>query len=267
MAKKIQDQDLEISNLKARITNLEASNKSRAYVDEDAPNRGGVGQRDPGEDLQSKSNEKGSESTGEMANILSSMGAANVLASGGQKDVVSTASPHIPPASLSVATASATITPAVATAITKVPTSYTRRIRALRGIILESSQSSQTTSMPTYSTKGKEKMIESEKLSKKKKLEQLSEKAARRLEQEFAQEYQAVRDQLAIDEELARIQTEEYLRQMIEELDRSNEMVNKHMTEYEEAEKNLTLEEKIDLITVLLNYQKNMVQVKKYQAQ
>ncbi|GJU94049.1 hypothetical protein Tco_1318805 [Tanacetum coccineum] len=54
---------------------------------------------------------------------------------------------------------------------------------------------------------------------------------------------------------------------MIDELDRSNEMVNKHMEEYEAAVQNLSLEEKIDLITVLLNYQKNMAQVKKYQAQ
>ncbi|GKD67171.1 hypothetical protein Tco_1309279, partial [Tanacetum coccineum] len=54
---------------------------------------------------------------------------------------------------------------------------------------------------------------------------------------------------------------------MIDELDRSNEMVNKHMAEYEQAEQDLSLEEKIDLIKVLLNYQKNLAQVKKYQAQ
>ncbi|GJU49055.1 hypothetical protein Tco_1218610 [Tanacetum coccineum] len=83
-------------------------------------------------------------------------------------------------------------------------------------------------------------MIESEKLSKKKKLEQLK---------------------------IARVQTKEYLRQMINKLDRSNEMVNKHMEEYEAAEQDLSLEEKIDLITVLLNYRKNMAQVKKYQEQ
>ncbi|GKD64567.1 hypothetical protein Tco_1306675 [Tanacetum coccineum] len=54
---------------------------------------------------------------------------------------------------------------------------------------------------------------------------------------------------------------------MIEELDKSNEMINKHMEEYEAAVQQLSLEEKIDLITVLHNYQKNMAQVKKYQSQ
>ncbi|GJR48961.1 hypothetical protein Tco_1317064 [Tanacetum coccineum] len=63
------------------------------------------------------------------------------------------------------------------------------------------------------------------------------------------------------------VHVEEDLRQMIDELDRSNEMVNKHMAEYEQAEQDLSLEEKIDLIKVLLNYQKNLAQVKKYQAQ
>ncbi|GJS94917.1 hypothetical protein Tco_0801885 [Tanacetum coccineum] len=54
---------------------------------------------------------------------------------------------------------------------------------------------------------------------------------------------------------------------MINELDRSNEMINKHMAEYEEAENDLTIEEKIELITELINYQKDFARIKKYQAQ
>ncbi|GJU43382.1 hypothetical protein Tco_1200648 [Tanacetum coccineum] len=243
---------LQLNDEKVRVKTLEDAEKRRYGVSqEDSPNRGGVDTRVSGEDTAekeaSKSTNKGSESTREIANILSTMGAANVLASGGLKDVVATASLQIPPASLPIPTASTKDASVVATAgeehpttTTRVATSYARRTRASKGIVLESSQPSQTTSMPTYSTKGKEKMIEPEKPSKKKMQEQLK---------------------------IARVQTKEYLRQMINKLDRSNEMVNKHMEEYEAAEQDLSLEEKIDLITMLLNYQKNMAQVKKYQEQ
>ncbi|GJS53846.1 hypothetical protein Tco_0627208 [Tanacetum coccineum] len=54
---------------------------------------------------------------------------------------------------------------------------------------------------------------------------------------------------------------------MINELDRSNVMINKHMAEYEEAKNDLTIEEKTELITKLINYQKDFARIKKYQAQ
>ncbi|GKD23611.1 hypothetical protein Tco_1225314 [Tanacetum coccineum] len=54
---------------------------------------------------------------------------------------------------------------------------------------------------------------------------------------------------------------------MINELDRSNVMINKHMAEYEEVENDLTIEEKIELIKELINYQKDFARIKKYQAQ
>ncbi|GJV54166.1 hypothetical protein Tco_1449907 [Tanacetum coccineum] len=69
------------------------------------------------------------------------------------------------------------------------------------------------------------------------------------------------------DAEIVRIHAEEDLRQMINELDRSNVMINKHMAEYEEAENDLTIEEKTELITELINYQKDFARIKKYQAQ
>ncbi|GJS92083.1 putative ribonuclease H-like domain-containing protein [Tanacetum coccineum] len=85
-----------------------------------------------------KSTDKGSESTREMANVLSSMGAANILASGGLKEVFTTASPPVPHVSLFVPIVAATTsekdsTTAVITTTTAV-TPYTRRTRASRGI-------------------------------------------------------------------------------------------------------------------------------------
>ncbi|GKD64568.1 hypothetical protein Tco_1306676, partial [Tanacetum coccineum] len=212
MAQKISAQDLEISKLKERIKVLEDSNRSHTSAQGDAPNRGGEDLRTSGEDLvgdkeASEKTDKGSDSTSEMENILSSMGAANILASGGLKDVAP-GSQQVPTASLPVAIASETIAPAVATSSPRVPTaitSYLRRTRSSKGIVLKASQPSQITFTTTFSAKGKEKMIDTEKPSKRKLQEQLSEQAARRLEEEFAQEDQAIRDRLVTDAEIARI--------------------------------------------------------------
>ncbi|GKC89691.1 hypothetical protein Tco_1150340 [Tanacetum coccineum] len=54
---------------------------------------------------------------------------------------------------------------------------------------------------------------------------------------------------------------------MIDELDRSNEVIAKHLKEYAQAEDVLSLEDKIELITELAKYQKDLAQIKKYQAQ
>nr|GEV50099.1 uncharacterized mitochondrial protein AtMg00810-like [Tanacetum cinerariifolium] len=88
--------------------------------EEDAPNTRGM---DQGEDLlvgdtvkdNDKSADKGSDSTDEMANVLGTLGAANILASGGLRLVFTTAS-------LSVATAGIVVSPAVATASESFPT-------------------------------------------------------------------------------------------------------------------------------------------------
>ncbi|GJX64604.1 hypothetical protein Tco_0298947 [Tanacetum coccineum] len=71
-----------------------------------------------------------------MANVLSSMRAANILSSRGLKEVFTTASPPVPPVSLFVLTVAATAsekdsTAAVITTTTAV-TPYTRRTRASR---------------------------------------------------------------------------------------------------------------------------------------
>ncbi|GJS19010.1 hypothetical protein Tco_0413482 [Tanacetum coccineum] len=228
----------------------------------------------------SRSTEKVSDSSGVMANVLGTLEAANILASRGLKSTLTTASPLVTPVSATVAPASATVSPVVATASQRDPTAAvststsittpcSRRTKDSKGIILESSQPSHTTSTPTFSTKGKgkEKMIESTSTKKKKTREQLDAQVAKELAEEFAQEEQMLKEQAERDSEVARIQAEEELRLMIDELDRSSEVVNKHMAEYEQAEQDLSLEEKTELINELIKYQKDLAQIKKYQAQ
>ncbi|GKB71347.1 hypothetical protein Tco_0932759 [Tanacetum coccineum] len=139
MAAKIQSQDLEISQLKTRIKALENAQNIRGDVQEDAPNRGGsMDQREEFgiERDSNKSTKKGNESTEEMANVLSSMGAANILASGGLKEVVTTASPQVATTSLQVAPASTTDTPVALASVIDTPVVATAS--DVRGIYIES---------------------------------------------------------------------------------------------------------------------------------
>ncbi|GKD08186.1 hypothetical protein Tco_1187871 [Tanacetum coccineum] len=198
---------------------------------------------DQGEDFSierdsNKSTDKGSESTREMVNVLSSMGAANILASGGLKEVFTTASPPVPPVSLFVPTVAATAsekdsTTAVITTTTVV-TPYTRRTRASRWVVMTSS-SPIPINIPSISKedKGKGIMTEPAKPTKQK---------------------------------IGRLHTEGEFKMMIDELDRSNEVIAKHLKEYAQAEDVLSLEDKIELITELAKYQKDLAQIKKYQA-
>nr|GFA77432.1 hypothetical protein [Tanacetum cinerariifolium] len=71
--------------------------------------------------------------------------------------------------------------------------------------------------------KGKEKVVESERMSEK----------------------------LARGSEIARLHAEEELKMMIEGLDRSNEVIAKHLQEYEQSKAELTVGEKIELINEL----------------
>nr|GEZ47853.1 hypothetical protein [Tanacetum cinerariifolium] len=186
MEKRIQSQDLEITQLKTRVKTLEDNKKRReGFAQEDAPNTGeGVDQRDDLLD-RDKSADKKSESTNEMSYVLGSLGDANILASGGLRLVFTIAG-------ISVATASTYISPAVATAsgsfsttvifiTASVATPTSRVTRSSRGVVIGSSE-------------------------------------------------QAKRDS-----EIARIHDEKELKMMIAELDRSNEMVVKHLSEYAQA--------------------------------
>ncbi|GJZ99274.1 hypothetical protein Tco_0671825 [Tanacetum coccineum] len=236
MVEKIKGQDLEISQLKARVKTLEEQEMNRAgVVQEDAPNRGGIDQgeadvfKGDAEKDSSRSTDKGSESIGEFANVLSFMGAVIHFHYASEQDPT---------------------TEAITTA--RVITPYTRRPRASRGVIIRST-SPIPMSVPSArkedKKKGKEIMTESEKPTKAKVQEQISLQLARELQEEFVHEDQSIREQIKRDAEIARIHVEEDLRQMIDELDRSNEMINKHMAEYEEAKNELSIKEKTELIT------------------
>nr|GEZ02049.1 hypothetical protein [Tanacetum cinerariifolium]GEZ22216.1 hypothetical protein [Tanacetum cinerariifolium] len=132
------------------------------------------GGMDQGEDLldRDKSADKGSDSTDEMSHVLASLGAADILASGGLRLAFTTAN-------LSVATASTSISPAVFTASGSFPTASesfptstifttasvatptTRVTRSSRGVVIGSS-SLISVNIPSISKKdkGKRKMTE-----------------------------------------------------------------------------------------------------------
>ncbi|GJX04350.1 hypothetical protein Tco_0190266 [Tanacetum coccineum] len=189
-------------------------------------------------------------------NLLSTLEAANVLSSGSFPTA----------AHAGVATASGSFPTTAIFTTTTVTTPYTRRTRASRGIIIEPSH---TTSVPTISAKGngKEKMVESISIKKKKIQEQLDAQVAKELEMKFPREEQLIREQGEKDAEIARAQAEKELRMMIVELDRRNELIAKYLTEYEQAEADLSLEDKMELIIELIKYQRNLAEIKKYQAQ
>nr|GEW10315.1 hypothetical protein [Tanacetum cinerariifolium] len=80
-------------------------------------------------------------------------------------------------------------------------------------------------------------------------------------------ESERVSEQLARDSEIARLHAEEELKMMIEGLDRSNEVIVKHLQEYEQAAADLFVGEKIELINELVKYQDHHTKILKYQAQ
>ncbi|GJU48184.1 hypothetical protein Tco_1217739, partial [Tanacetum coccineum] len=149
------------------------------------------------------------------------------------KEVFTTASPPVPPISLFVpivaATASEMDSTAVVITTTTAVTPYIRRTRASRGVVMASS-SPIPINIPSISKedKGKGIMTEPAKPTKQK------------------------------DAEIARLHTEGELQMMIDELDRSNEVIVKHLKEYAQAEDVLSLEDKIELITELAKYQKDL---------
>nr|GEU50004.1 uncharacterized mitochondrial protein AtMg00810-like [Tanacetum cinerariifolium] len=133
-----------------------------------------------------KSADKGSDSTDEMANVLGTLGATNILASVGLRLVFTTASTVV---SLAVATASGSFPTATIFTTASVVTPTTRVTIYLRRVIIGSS-SLISINIPSISKKDKRKgkMIEPDKPSIEKVLEQISVQLARDLEVKFAQE-------------------------------------------------------------------------------
>nr|GEX85390.1 hypothetical protein [Tanacetum cinerariifolium] len=261
MAAKIKDQDQEISELKVRVKFLkDKESRSAKPTQEDAPITGGTKEiwKELGAD---KSTKLGSNDTEEMVNVLSLMEAANILTSGGAAasvspvDVLSTAG--VPTVSGSFPTVSAIFTTA------SVVTPYTRRPR---GITIGSSQSMRSQIIGAK-YKGKEKVVESEVPKKRKLQEQIDAQVAKEMEEEFARENQRLSEQLARDSEIARLHVEEELKIMIEGLDRNNEVIAKHLREYKQAAADLSVGEKLELISELVKYQDHRAKILKYQAQ
>ncbi|GKB85613.1 hypothetical protein Tco_0957885, partial [Tanacetum coccineum] len=159
----------------------------------------------------------------------STLEAANILASGGSKSVFTTTSSTIAIASTGVSPAVATVSGSFPTAaiFTTASVATPRISRSPKRIVIESLPSI-SVNIPSISTEDKGKGIMTE-----------PEKPSK----------------------------EKELDMMIAELDRSNEMVAKHLSEYEQAEAELSHDEKVELINELLKYQRNLPQIKKYQAQ
>nr|GEW18901.1 hypothetical protein [Tanacetum cinerariifolium] len=88
---------------------------------------------------------------------------------------------------------------------------------------------------------------------------------ARDLEAKFAQEDQIIREQAKRDSKIAKIHAERELEMMIAKLDRSNEMIAKYLSEYEQAAVGLSHDEKVELINDLLMYQRHLSQIKQAQ--
>nr|GFB22971.1 hypothetical protein [Tanacetum cinerariifolium] len=217
---------------------------------------------DIGEELGAeKSTKLGSNDTEEMVNVLSSMEAANILSSGGAAVSVSLAD-VLPAADVPTVSGSFSTVSAIFTTVSVV-TPYTRRPR---GITIGFSQPMR---IPIIGAKdkGKEKVIESEVPKKRKLQEQIDAQVAREMEEEFVRENQRLSKQLARDSEIARLHVEEELKIMIEGLDRSNEMIAKHLSKYEQAKSDMSVREKIELIRELVKYQDHHAKILKYQAQ
>nr|GEX28956.1 hypothetical protein [Tanacetum cinerariifolium] len=255
------NQDLEISGLKERVKFLEDKDRGSAEpTQEDAPIKGGI--IEIGEEVGAeKSIELGRNDTEEMVNVLSSMEAANIVTSGVAATSVSPAAGVSTAGVRTISGSFPTISAIFTTA--SVVTPYTRRPR---GIKIEGAQQIRSPIIRAKD-KGKQKVVESEVPKKRKIKEQIYAQVAREMKEEFARENKRLSEQLARDSEIARLHTEEELKMMIEGLDRSNEVIAKHLQEYEQAEAKLTVREKIKLINELVKYQDHHAKILKYQAQ
>nr|GEV60583.1 hypothetical protein [Tanacetum cinerariifolium] len=226
MASKITAQDLEISQLKARVKLLEdREGGGIAQSGEDAPIKG-------------RSLDKGEETAierKEMVNVLTSLDAATVLSSGVSVIFVAevpTGSGFIPTASL----------PGI-----RVPTGG---ISTGSDVIPTASLIFTTATMETPYTRrnGKEKMVESKTPKKRKLQEQMDVQMARQLEEEMERDAQRMNEQITRDDEIAKIHAEEELQIMIDGRDRNNETVAKFKRkgkrlEHDSAKKVKILEE------------------------
>nr|GEV07289.1 putative ribonuclease H-like domain-containing protein [Tanacetum cinerariifolium] len=110
-------------------------------------------------------------------------------------------------------------------------------------------------------------LVNSQIRQRKKLQEQIDVQMAKEMEEQMAREDQRMDEQIARDAKIARIHPEEELQMLIDGLDRNNEVIAKHLQEYEQSEAELTIREKIDMINELVKYQDHHAKILKYQAQ
>nr|GEU66515.1 putative reverse transcriptase domain-containing protein [Tanacetum cinerariifolium] len=235
MASKIEAQELEITNLKARVKLLEdREGGGIAQYRDDAPIKGRS--LDEGEEAA----EKGSDDIEEMVIVLTSLDAVTILSCGVVK---------VPTGSGSIPTASPPGT-SVPTGSDVVPTASLIFTMA-------------TESTPYTKRKGKEKMVESDTPKKKKLQEQIDVQVARELAEEMERDAQRMNEQITRDVEIARIHAEEELQMMMDGLDRNNETVAKYLQEYHQFATEFPIGRRIELISDMVKYQDNYAKVLK----
>nr|GEU70179.1 hypothetical protein [Tanacetum cinerariifolium] len=104
--------------------------------------------------------------------------------------------------------------------------------------------------------------------AKEKKLqEQIDIQLARAMKEQMAREDQRMSEEIARDAKIARIHAEEELQMLIDGLDRKNEVIARHLHDYEQASTDLSTGEKIELINKLVKYKDHHSKILKYQAQ
>nr|GEZ26071.1 putative ribonuclease H-like domain-containing protein [Tanacetum cinerariifolium] len=285
MASKINAQELEISQLKARVRLLEdREGGGITQSREDAPIKGrSLDEREAA--AVERSTERGSDNTKEMVTVLTSLDAASILTSGVSisispvtevsvaevpTDGVPTGSGMVPTASPIFTTAtdgvSVSISPVTEVSVAEVPTDG---VPTGSGMVPTTSLIFTTAIESTLYTrrKGKEKMVESETPKKKKLQEQIDVQVARELEEEMARDAQRMNEHIIRDAEIARLHAEEKLQMMIDGLDRNNETVAKYLQEYHQFAAEFPIRRRIELISDLVKYQDNYVNVLKFQTQ
>nr|GEY38917.1 hypothetical protein [Tanacetum cinerariifolium] len=195
--------------------------------------------------------ERGNDDTKEMVNVLTTLDAASILTSGVSisiSPVTEVSVAKVPIGSDFIPTASPPVSVAeVPIGSDSIPTA-----------------SPPGAGVPIVSVLTGSDVVPTTKTPKKKKLqEQIDVEMARQLEEEMARDAQRMNEQIAKDAEIARIHAEEELQMMIDGLDKSNEMIAKHLHEYDQAAAELTIGEKIELINELVKYQDHLASIQK----
>nr|GEZ39964.1 hypothetical protein [Tanacetum cinerariifolium] len=279
MAAKIKDQNLEISGLKAKVKILKDKDRGREEpAQEDAPIKGGS--MEIGKEVRvERSTKLGSNDTEEMVNVLSAMEAANILTGGvaavSVSPVAAATTVGVPTVKILKDKDRGREEPAQEDAPIKGGSmEIGKEVRVERSTKLGSNDTEEmvnvlsameaaniltggvaavSVSPVAAATTVGEKVVESDVPKKKKLQEQIDAQVGREMEEEFARDNQRLSEQLARDSKIARLHAEEELKMMIEGLDRSNEMIAKHLHEYEQAAVDLSIREKIELINELLD--------------